>query len=447
MCWMLLFLHKGEKSQKRMKSRDDPCFESAPPFPSQAQEAVSHPHGMVQYHALSLLYQIKQRDRLGVSKMVTQLSKSLLRSPLAMCLLIRYTTRILQEDLTATNARAAYQFMERCLRHKSEMVMYEAARAICNLPSVEESDLQPAITTLQLFLSSPKVTLKYGAIRILSKVASKHPLVIVRCNDDMEALMSDSNRGVATLAITTLLKTGQESSIDRLMAQISSFMGDIADGFKVTIVHAIKDLCVKYPSKHRVLIGFLAVFLREEGGCEFKKAITDSIIQLMQTVPDTRETSLFHLCDYIEDCEFTTLCTHILYLVGSLGPEMTAPARYIRFVYNRVILENASIRASAISALAKFGARVPELRESIVIMIKHSAHEDEDDEVRDRACVALKLLTGNEEASLPCTAEPQMEDPGDFSSVPDHGSFSHDNSSHSNLLLDPLPRSLSSIDK
>ncbi len=427
-----------------MKSRDDPCFERTPPFPSQAQEAVSHPQGMVQYHALSLLYQIKQRDRLGVSKMVTQLSKSSLRSPLAVCLLIRYTSKILQEDLATTNARAAYQFMERSLRHKSEMVMYEVARAICNLPGVEESDLQPAITTLQLFLSNPKVALKYGALRVLSKVANTHPLAIIRCNEDIEALMSDSNRSVATLAITTLLKTGAESSIERLMAQISSFMGDIADEFKVTIVHAIKQLCVKYPQKHRVLICFLATFLREEGGCEFKKVITDSIIELIRTIPDTRESSLFHLCDFIEDCEFTTLCTQILYLVGSLGPGMTAPGRYIRFVYNRVILENSSIRAAAISSLAKFGALVPELRESIVAMLKYSSHEDEDDEVRDRACIALKLLTGGEETSSPSSTESLTED--DVAPIPDHGGLSHDDS-HSNLLLDPLPRSLSNIDK
>ncbi len=446
MCWVLLFLHKGEKSQRRVKSRDDPCFERTPPFPSQAQEAVSHPQGMVQYHALSLLYQIKQRDRLGVSKMVTQLSKNSLVSPLAVCLLIRYTSKILQEDLATTNARAAYQFMERCLRHKSEMVMYEAARAICNLPCVEESDLQPAITALQLFISSPKVTLKYGAMCVLSKVANKHPLAMVRCNEDIEALMSDSNRSVATLAITTLLETGAESSIERLMAQISSFMGDIEDEFKVTIVHAIKQLCVKYPLKHRILIGFLATFLREEGGCEFKKVVTDSIIQLIRTIPDTRETSLFHLCDFIEDCEFTTLCTQILYLVGSLGPGMTAPARYIRFVYNRIILENSSIRASAISSLAKFGTLVPELRESIVVMLKYSSHEDEDDEVRDRACIALKLLTSGEETSSPCTTKPLTEDPTDVAPMPDHDGFSHDDS-HSNLLLDPLPRSLSSIDK
>jgi coatomer protein complex subunit gamma len=87
----------------------------------------------------------------------------------------------------------------------------------------------------------------------------------------MESLVSDSNRSIATLAITTLLKTGTETSIERLMKQIQSFMSEIGDEFKIVVVTAIRELCIKYPKKHRVMVGFLATFLREEGGYDFKK--------------------------------------------------------------------------------------------------------------------------------------------------------------------------------
>ena len=39
---------------------------------NEVQEAVNSPHEMVQAHALSLLYEIKHKDRLAVSKLVTQ---------------------------------------------------------------------------------------------------------------------------------------------------------------------------------------------------------------------------------------------------------------------------------------------------------------------------------------------------------------------------------------
>lgn len=47
------------------------------------------------------------------------------------------------------------------LRHKAEMVTYEAANAIVTLRS-SARDLPPAISVLQLFLSSPKPTLRSG---------------------------------------------------------------------------------------------------------------------------------------------------------------------------------------------------------------------------------------------------------------------------------------------
>lgn len=38
------------------------------------------------------------------------------------------------------------EFLESCLRHKSELVIYEAARALVNLKNVKTKDLQPAVS-------------------------------------------------------------------------------------------------------------------------------------------------------------------------------------------------------------------------------------------------------------------------------------------------------------
>ena len=84
------------------------------------------------------------------------------------------------------------------------------------------------------------------------------------CNLDLEHLISDTNRSIATLAITTLLKTGNESSIDRLMKQIQSFMSEIPDEFKIVVVRAIQGLCLKFPNKHDVMMNLLSTMLRDE---------------------------------------------------------------------------------------------------------------------------------------------------------------------------------------
>jgi len=54
-------------------------------------------------------------------------------------------------------------------------------------------------------------------------------------------------------------------------------------------------------------------------------------------------------------------------------------------------LENAGVRASAISALAKFGVALDSLRPSIIVLLKRCLN-DNDVEVRDRATLLLKSL-------------------------------------------------------
>ncbi|XP_021104471.1 coatomer subunit gamma-1 [Heterocephalus glaber] len=215
-------------------------------------------------------------------------------------------------------------------------------------PAVQFPICVPCVpTVLQLFCSSPKAALRYAAVRTLNKVAMKHPSAVTACNLDLENLVTDSNRSIATLAITTLLKTGSESSIDRLMKQISSFMSEISDEFKVVVVQAISALCQKHPHKHTVLMNFLFTMLREEGGFEYKRAIVDCIISIIEENSESKETGLSHLCEFIEDCEFTVLATRILHLLGQEGPKTNNPSKYIRFIYNRVVLEHEEVRAGA----------------------------------------------------------------------------------------------------
>ena len=86
------------------------------------------------------------------------------------------------------------------------MVIYEAARAIVNLPDTSAKELASAISVLQLFCSSPKPVLRYAAVRTLNLVSMRHPAAVTACNLDLEQMITDSNRHIATLAITTLLK-------------------------------------------------------------------------------------------------------------------------------------------------------------------------------------------------------------------------------------------------
>merc|ERR1719203_1908768 len=290
---------------------------------------------MVQYHALGLIYHLRKQDRLAITKLLSKLTKMSLKSPYAVCLLIRIACKMIEEEDSDTSS-PYFEFVESCLRHKSEMVIYEAAHAIVNMKRTTSRELAPAVSVLQLFCSSPKPTLRFAAVRTLNKVAMTHPAAVTACNLDLENLITDTNRSIATLAITTLLKTGTESSVDRLMKQIASFMSDVADELKVVVVQAIGEMCMKFPKKHALLLQHLSTMLRDEGGYEYKKAIIECIVTIINESPDSRETGLSHLCEFIEDCEHTNLCVKILHMLGRDGPNTSDPSKYIRFIYNRL---------------------------------------------------------------------------------------------------------------
>ena len=77
------------------------------------------------------------------------------------------------------------------------MVIYEAARAIVNMTNVTHRELAPAISVLQLFLSSPKPTMRFAAVRTLNKVSIQRPVgirvqyrcIVINIDTDVLVLM------------------------------------------------------------------------------------------------------------------------------------------------------------------------------------------------------------------------------------------------------------------
>ena len=140
---------------------------SNPPSGSQTIQSASH---ITQYQGLGLLYQIRQQDRMAVTKMIQQLGGgkngggTTLKNPMALCMLIRYAAKVMEEDPkyvvlfvlscdstisinihTLSVQRQMFDLLEGWLRHKSDMVNFEASRAICEMKNVNPQQLTKAI--------------------------------------------------------------------------------------------------------------------------------------------------------------------------------------------------------------------------------------------------------------------------------------------------------------
>lgn len=142
--------------------------------------------------------------------------------------------------------------------------------------------------------------------------------------------------------------------------------------------------------------------LREEGGIEFKETLTDVLMTIAQN-PAVKDKgmcvcNMLHytlamvwMCEYIEDCEFVSIHQRVLHFLGREGPKSSNPLKFVRHVYNRVMLENPAVRAAAISSLVRFGVFNDTLRPLIATLLRRSLH-DVDDDVRDRAMFGLRTL-------------------------------------------------------
>ncbi len=85
------------------------------------------------------------------------------------------------------------------------------------------------------------------------------------------------------------------------------------------------------------MLAFLSGVLRDEGGYDFKRAVVEAIFDMINRVSECKEQALSHLCEFIEDCEFTKLSRPHSTSPGLEGPKSPQPAKFIRFIYNRVV--------------------------------------------------------------------------------------------------------------
>ena len=67
-------------------------------------QAVASSSYIMQYHALGLLYLIREKDRMAVTKMIQQFGggskggTGVVRNPLAICMLIRFARKVMDDD-------------------------------------------------------------------------------------------------------------------------------------------------------------------------------------------------------------------------------------------------------------------------------------------------------------------------------------------------------------
>lgn len=93
----------------------------------------------------------------------------------------------------------------------------------------------PCLAALQMLVQSHRPVLRFAAVRTVNEIANTHPQLVAGMSSEIEALTSDANRSIATLAVTALLKTGKEYNVEKLLKQITTFLADVPEEFKIVV--------------------------------------------------------------------------------------------------------------------------------------------------------------------------------------------------------------------
>lgn len=76
-----------------------------------------------------------------------------------------------------------------------------------------------------------------------------------------------------------------------------------------------------------------------------------------------------HVCEFMEDLDNQTLSTRILTMLGNEGPKMPNAGTFVRFIYNRTLIDLSVVRSCAVSTLAKFAAYCDDLYDRIMVLL------------------------------------------------------------------------------
>ena len=362
---------------------------------TEVQEKLLSKNSTIHFHAMVLLFEMKKNDLLALSKFFEAMIASSIKSPLAQMQLIRFIRYSLKtmkfEGSTLSNIE---KYLADSLKRNQDMVVYESAKTICeHSEKMQTYSVTSALTSLQVFLLSSKTSTKFAAIKTLNTFALKHADHLRDSTGEYENLLGEPNRSLATMAISTLLKLSSDQNVEKLLTQITQFMSEISDEFKIELRESIKILCFRMPQKQGLLVKFVGGILKEDGGLQLKTKIIDILLQIFDMIPTSHENILMALANFIEECVFENLQCRVLYFIGENGPSIPEAFRLIRFIYNRLILEQSAVRAAAVSALFKFGT-IESLKNSIKTLLQKCL-EDKDDEVRERAYFYLNALGSN----------------------------------------------------
>lgn len=213
---------------------------------------------------------------------------------------------------------------------------------------------------------------------------------------DFESLLKNENKGIRCLSLCVLLKICKEDKLVTLLEKTFDQFKDMPDSIKIDIIESCKDLCAKFPKKMSEIMSFMWKCLRQRGEATFKEKVIEVMDELVRKTNSYYDLLFEFFCEYIEDPFSPQLTLKIIDILISHCGKVTNPRKYLRFLINRLHLDEAAIRTATIGCLGEMALTIDDLKDDVLNIIEAFCH-DLEDEVRARAHYYKMILSGKYE--------------------------------------------------
>lgn len=345
------------------------------------------------YHALNVLYNIKKQDMMSFVKIVLHLiNKNSSYSILTTMQLIRYCREVLESDALDSKAeREVFSWLAKQL-NKNNTIVIEVAKTMVSMKNISNNELIAVVSSLSLYLLSMNPINVYAALKIFDKMLENPAKAALLTNtSDIEGLLANGNKAVKSLALSILLKVSREDKIVELLDKTYEIFSELPDTIKIGVISACEEISRKFPEKTKDIIFFLCRCIRDRGELEFKIKAIKRVTKLMQKRREFYDKVFDFFCEYIEDPYSPKLVLIILNIFVEHVEHSSDPRKCLRFVLNRLHLDESKIRSAAITCLGEIGKKIPAVREECFEIINCYV-KDIDDEVRERAFYYANLI-------------------------------------------------------
>lgn len=346
--------------------------------------------GYSQYHAQLLLYKIYQGDGISLKQKAEEWKNACSRNSLQAHVLI-------QCALEASNLLKSVEplnIIKDLLSHRSPITCLDAVRAILSSELASPDLISATINRLHGLLQSPTKLTIFAALRTISQYAAKRREEFAICNSTLERLLNEPDKQISSLAAISLLHTGFEATIDRVLPKIGEFTAKLSTDQLSNLLQSCVSLTVRCPVKAESIISFMWTNFRQQDNQNTQRSFIDALFNFWEQLQNRRNLVLKYLCEYIEDAKYNEIAVDVINFLAKHATAKEYRMEVIRVLCNRLLLDLVDIRAAAIDAIAVFAVGDFKDADEVKKQIERYC-QDPDDEVRDRALFYTSCFKNN----------------------------------------------------